>query len=83
MSYNEALKIKKEAVMSVSATTTPNTQNGIMALKKAMDVEENAVSKILEDSAQQQKKQLEQIQQQRQQEVAVQTGLGINLNVTA
>ena len=72
----------KEAVMNVSATTTPNTQNGIMALKKAMEVQEDEVSKILDDSAQQQK-QLEQIQQQRQQQVAVQTGLGINLNVTA
>ena len=72
----------KEAVMSVSATTTPNTQNGTMALKKAMEVQENSVSRILEDSAQQQK-QLEQVQQQRQQQVAVQTGLGINLNITA
>jgi len=82
VSYNGALKIKKEVVMSVSATTTPNTQNGIMALKKAMDVQENAVSKILDDSAQQQK-QLEQMQLQRQQQAAMQTGLGINLNVTA
>ncbi len=72
----------KEALMSVSATTTPNTPNGIMALKKAMDVDQNSVSRILEDSAQQ-KKQMEQIQQQRQQQVAQQTGLGINLNVTA
>ena len=68
--------------MSVSATTTTNTQNGIMALKTAMDVQENAVSRILDDSAQQQK-QLEQMQQQRQQQAAMQTGLGINLNVTA
>jgi len=68
--------------MSVSATTTPNTQNGIMALKKSMEVQENEVSRILDDSAQQQK-QLEQMQQQRQQQAAMQTGLGINLNVTA
>ncbi len=68
--------------MNVSASTTPNTPNGISALKKAMEVQENSVSKILEDSAQQQK-QLEQMQQQRQQQVAVQTGLGMNLNITA
>ena len=68
--------------MNVSASTTPNTPNAITALKKAMEVEENSVSKILEDSAQQQK-QLEQMQQQRQQQAAMQTGLGMNLNVTA
>ena len=81
MGYNEENETK-EAVMNVSASTTPNTPNGIEALKKAMDVEKNAVEKILDDSAQQQK-QLEEVQQQRQQEVAVQTGLGINLDITA
>ncbi len=65
----------------VSATTTPNTQNGVMALKKAMDVQQNQVSKILEDSAMQQK-QLQQ-QTQMQQQVAKQTGMGANLNLMA
>lgn len=68
--------------MSVSATTTQNTPNGITALKKAMEIEQNSVTRILEDSAQQQK-QLEQVQQQRERQVAQQTGLGINLNLTA
>jgi len=65
----------------ISATTTQNTPNGIYALKKAMEVQQNGVEKMLEDSAQQQK-QLE-AQQAQQQQVAQMTGLGINLNITA
>ncbi len=69
--------------MNVSATTTPNTQNGVTALKKAMEIDQNTVTKLLEDSAQQQK-QIQQTQQaQQQQRVAAQTGLGMNLNITA
>ncbi len=67
--------------MNVSSTTTPNVSKGIEAIKKAIETEENSVSKILEDSARQQKE-IEKIQQQRQQQVAEQTGLGINLNIT-
>ncbi len=67
----------------VSAITTPNTQNGVMALKKAMETDQNTVSKLLEDSAMQQK-QIQQTQQaQMQQKVAQQTGMGINLNIMA
>ncbi len=73
--------------MDVSATTTQNTPNGIYALKKAMEVEQNSVAKILDDSATQQQQlqeqQAQQTQKQQQQQVAQMTGLGINLNVTA
>ena len=67
--------------MDVSAATTQNTPNGIYALKKAMEVEQSSVSRILDDSAIQQQ-QLRQ-QQTQQQKVAQVTGLGMNLNVTA
>jgi hypothetical protein len=66
----------------ISATTTPDTTTGISALKKSMEVDQNQVSKILEDSAQQQK-QMQQTQMQNQQKVAQQTGIGMSLNITA
>ena len=68
--------------MAVSATTTPNTPNGIMALKKSMDIEQNSVTRILEDSAKQQK-QLEQTSEQTRRQAAMITGIGVNLDVMA
>lgn len=71
--------------MEVSASTTQNTPNGIYALKKAMEIEEQNVARTLQDSTQQQQRlQEQQVQQTRQQQqVAEATGLGVNLNVTA
>jgi len=73
--------------MDVSASTTQNTPNGISALKKAMEVEQNSVNKMLEDAQNQQeqlqKQQEVQLQAQKQQQAAVQTGLGINVNFSA
>ncbi len=71
--------------MDVSAATTQNTPNGVYALKKAMEVEQNSVAKILDDSAvqQQQLQQQQEKQLQQQQQTAELTGLGMNLNVVA
>ena len=71
--------------MDIAASTTQNTPNGIYALKKAMDVEQNSVAKILNDSAMQQQQLQEQQKQQmqQQQQIAQMTGLGANLNITA
>jgi hypothetical protein len=75
--------------MDVSAmannVTQDNSTTSISAMKKAMDVEQNSVSKILQDSQQQmqQIQQQNQIQAQQQQQSAAKTGMGINLNIMA
>ena len=73
--------------MDVSASTTQNTPNGVYALKKAMDVEQQGVERMLQDQQQQtqklQQQQQQQMQQQEQQVVAQKTGLGLGLDITA
>ncbi len=67
--------------MDVSAMANNVNQNNaatsVSALKKAMDVQQNSVSKILDDSLKQQQQ-----MQQQQQAVAQKTGIGIGLNIT-
>ena len=72
-------------MMDISAMATNVNQNNastsVSALKKAMDVEQNSVSRVLDDSLKQQQQM--QVQQQQQQAVAQRTGIGMSLNITA
>ena len=58
--------------MDVSSTTTTSSTPQVEAMKKAMDVQEQQVLKVL-DSANEQSKQV----------TAQKTGVGNNLNLTA
>ena len=59
----------------------PSIQTQVEVLKKAEDVQEQAVQQLLEDSAQQLKEQQKTVQEKEQVSGAALTGLGTGLDV--
>ena len=61
----------------------PSSQVQVEVLKKATEVQEQAVSQLLQDSSQQLQEQQETVQQTQQSSGAALTGLGTGLDVSA
>ncbi len=61
----------------------PSVQTQVEVLKKATEVQEQAVSQLLDDSAQQLQQQQERVQQTQQVSGASLTGVGTSLDVKA
>ncbi len=60
----------------------PSIQTQVEVLKKAEDVQEQAVTQLLDDSAQQLQKQEETVQETKKASAAALTGLGTGLDIT-
>ncbi len=61
----------------------PSVQTQVEVLKKAEDIQEQTVTRLLEDSAQQLQKQQDNVQEAQKTSGAALTGLGTGLDVTA
>lgn len=61
----------------------PSIQTQVEVLKKAEDVQEQVVSKLIEDSAQQLQEQQETVEETQRASSSALTGLGTGLDVTA
>ena len=61
----------------------PSVQTQVEVLKKAEDVQEQTVTRLLEDSAQQLQKQQDDAQEAQKTSGASLTGLGTGLDITA
>lgn len=61
----------------------PSVQTQVEVLKKAEDIQEQTVTRLLEDSAQQLQKQQDNFQEAQKTSGAALTGLGTGLDVTA
>ncbi len=61
----------------------PSVQTQVEVLKKAEDIQEQAVTKLLQDSAQQLQKQQDDAQEAQKTSGAALTGLGTGLDITA
>jgi len=60
----------------------PSIQTQVEVLKKAEDVQEQTVTQLLEESAQQLQKQQEEVQKTQETSGAALTGLGTGLDIT-
>ncbi len=70
----------KDTVMEINSG--PSIQTQIEVLKKAEDVQEQAVTQLLNDSAQQLQEQQKSVQETQKNSGATLTGLGIGLDIT-
>ncbi len=61
----------------------PSVQTQVEVLKKATEVQEQAVSKLLDDSAQQLQQQQERVQEKQETSGASLTGIGASLDLKA
>ena len=68
--------------MVMEISSGPSIQTQVEVLKKAEDDQEQAVTQLLEDSAQQLQKQQETVQETQKGSSAALTGLGVGLDIT-
>ena len=78
---NKLAELKDQYQLKIGITTSGYNQ--VEVLKKATEVQEQAVSQLLQDSSQQLQEQQETVQQTQQSSGAALTGLGTGLDVSA